>query len=253
MSELAVSWYAMLSTINNTIAAPLREMAAGTGLPLVSALILGLIGATSPCQLTTGAGAIAFVARGTGDRRSVMARMLAYLLGKALVYTLLGTVVVIAGRQLIQASIPSLVIVRKVLGPLMILLGLHLLGLVPVRVSLGQRMSGWLEERAGRGATGAFLLGIAFSLAFCPTLFLLFFGLTIPMALASPLGAFYPATFALGATIPLLVIAAALAVGFGSKAGYTSLSRRIGSWVQPAAAAVFILAGLNDTLLYWLL
>ena len=109
-------------------------------------------------------------------------------------------------------------------------------------------MSGSLEERAGRGATGAFLLGIAFSLAFCPPLFLLFFGLTIPMALASPFGAFYPATFALGTTLPLLAIAAALAVGFGSKAGYTSLSRRIGSLVQPAAAVPFILSRLRQPL-----
>lgn len=253
MREIAASWYALLSSLNAAVAGPLRTFADGIGLPVVSVLIFGLIGATSPCQLTTNASALAYLARGAGDRRAVAGSALAYLCGKAFVYTVLGLAVILAGRQLAQSSIPVIVIARKVPGPLMILLGLYLVGLVPLRLSLGQGLAGWLEARAGSGSSGAFLLGTAFSFAFCPTLFLLFFGLTIPLALSSPAGVAYPAVFAFGTTLPLLGLAGLLVGGVGATKGYLAGARRVDAWLRPAAAIVLVLAGLNDTVTYWFL
>jgi cytochrome c biogenesis protein CcdA len=220
--ELAASWYALLSTLNAAATPPLDALADGLGVPPLSALLFGLIGATSPCQLTTNASALAYVVRGAGDRApaapSALRSALAYLLGKVLVYTLVGVAVILAGQRLAQSSIPLFVAARKVLGPLMVVLGLYFLGVLPLRFWLGHGLAGWLEARAGGpGAAGAFLLGTAFSFAFCPTLFLLFFGLTIPLALGSPAGVAYPGLFALGTTLPLLGLAALLATG--AKAG----------------------------------
>lgn len=253
MQELALNWYVLQGTLNAAVAGPLRALADGIGLPIISALIFGLIGTTAPCQLTTNASALAYVARRADDRRAVALSTLAYLLGKVLVYTVLGAAVILAGQQLAQNTIPFIVVVRKVLGPVMILLGLYLLGLVPLRFSLGQGLAGWVEERAGSGTGGAFLLGTAFSLAFCPTLFLLFFGLTIPLALSSPVGVVYPGVFALGTTLPLLGLAGLLAVGVSGTKDYLAGARRIDAWLRPAAAVVLILAGINDTFTYWFL
>jgi hypothetical protein len=135
----------------------------------------------------------------------------------------------------------------------MVVLGLYLLGVVPLRLSLGQGLADRIESRAGAGAAGAFLLGAAFSFAFCPTLFLLFFVLTIPLALASPAGLLFPGVFALGTALPLLVVAGLLAAGASSTRDYVHGVRRAHHWVRPIAAAVLVLAGLNDTLTYWLL
>ncbi len=253
LREIATSWYAFLSTVNAAVATPLRDLADGLNLPLVSVLIFGLIGATSPCQLTTNAGALAYVARAGGGRGSVTVNALAYVLGKALVYTVVGAAVILVGRQLAQSSIPVIVVARKVLGPLMILMGLYLLGLLPVRFSLGRGVTGWLEARVGPGAGGAFLLGTAFSFAFCPTLFLLFFTLTIPLALGSPLGVVYPGVFALGTTLPLLGMVGLLAIGAGVTRAYLQGAQRLERWLRPVAAGVLIVAGLNDTLIYWFL
>ena len=110
-----------------------------------------------------------------------------------------------------------------------------------------------LEARAGRGAGGAFLLGTAFSFAFCPTLFLLFFGLTIPLALRSPAGIVFPGVFALGTTLPLFGLAALLTAGIGATKSYVRSAKRIEAWLRPAAAVVLVLAGLNDTFTYWFL
>jgi hypothetical protein len=253
LREFVAGWYALLSTLNAAVAGPVRDLADGLGIPLVSALLFGLLGATSPCQLTTNASALAYVARAGGPRGSVAVNAMAYLLGKALVYTVVGVTVILVGRQLAQSSIPVIVVARKALGPLMIVLGLHLLGLLPLRFSFGHGLTDRLEARAGAGVAGAALLGIAFSFAFCPTLFLLFFGLTIPLALASPVGAVYPGVFALGTTLPLLGLAGLLAAGVGATKGYLAGARRVDAWLRPAAAIVLVLAGLNDTLLYWFL
>jgi cytochrome c-type biogenesis protein len=233
LREIASNWYAFLSTFNATVAMPLRDLADGINLPLVSALIFGLIGATSPCQLTTNAGALAYVARAGGGRGSAAVNALAYLTGKVVIYTLVGMAVIVVGRELAQQSIPVIVAARKVLGPLMILMGLYLLGLVAMHVSLGGGLSSWLEKRAGSGAGGAFVLGAAFSFAFCPTLFLLFFGLTIPLALASPVGVIYPGAFAVGTTLPLLALAGLLTVGLDTGTSYVQGALRAERWLRP--------------------
>ncbi len=253
MQDLAAALYAVLSIFYRMVAQPLRALGDGLDVPLLSALLFGVIGATAPCQLTTSGGALAYVAQRAGDRRAVARDALAYLLGKALVYTVVGVAVILTGRQLAQGLIPVVVVARKVLGPLMILLGLSLLGLVPLRFALGHGIAGRLEARAGSGAGGAFLLGAAFSFAFCPTLFLLFFGLTIPLALRSPVGAVYPGVFALGTTLPLLGLVGLLAAGVGATRGYLAGVRRLDAWLRPVAAVVLILAGLNDTVVYWFL
>jgi cytochrome c-type biogenesis protein len=251
MRELVLNWYSLLNTVYATVAFPLRELADGIGLPLVSALIFGLMGAASPCQLTTGASALAFVTCETNNRRLVAARAGAYLLGKALVYTVLGLATIVLGRQLAESSIPIIVVARKILGPVMIMLGLYVLGWIPLRFSVGQSLAQWLEGRAGSGVSGSFVLGTAFSIAFCPTLFLLFFGLTIPMALSSPVGVLYPGVFALGMTLPLLGIAVIATVGVRSAQGAMLGAQRIGAVLRPLSALILVLSGLNDTVVYW--
>jgi cytochrome c-type biogenesis protein len=251
MRELIAAWYGLLSALSAGATEPVNAVGGGLGVPLISALLFGLVGALSPCQLTTGAGALAYIARAGGDRSLVARRALAYALGKSLVYTLGGGTVLLVGQQLAQRSVPVMVVARQVAGPLMLVLGLYLLGLVPLRFTLGHGLTDRLERRAGGGTGGAFLLGVAFAFTFCPTLFLLFFGLTIPLALRSPLGLAYPVVFALGTTAPLLLLASLFTLGRIVTPRSLRWMRRLNARVQPAAAVVLLLVGLNDTVLYW--
>jgi cytochrome c-type biogenesis protein len=252
VQQWVIQWYGSLSVLNAAVAGPLRDLADGIGWAPLSALIFGLIGTTAPCQLTTNAAALAYVARSSGDRAATARSAFAYLLGKVLVYSLIGLGVILAGRQLAVSAIPIVVVARKVLGPLMILLGLYLLGALPLHFSVGGPISNWIEDRAGAGWSGAFLLGTAFSFAFCPTLFLLFFGLMIPLALVSPTGVAFPAIFAVGTALPLIGLATVLTLGRGAT-DYVRGARRVDRWIRPAAAVVLVLAGLHDTVVYWLL
>ena len=91
---------------------------------------------------------------------------------------------------------------------------------------------------------------MAFSFTFCPTLFWLFFGLTIPLALASPGGLFYPGVFALGTTLPLLFFAGVIATGAGNLRAIVQGAKRFDIWAQRAVGIVFVLIGINEILLY---
>ena len=251
MTELMVAWYGWLSRVGQGPVLLIDSWIQAVNVPMVSALLLGLIGATSPCQLTTSLSALAFSAKQPSKAGTLMASV-AYVLGKVLVYSLVGGLVVLLGVRLQAASIPVVVVARKGLGPLMVLAGLGMLGVIRLRGALGQRWSRWLRRRLpGEGAGAGFLLGVAFSFAFCPTLFWLFFGLTVPLALQNPAGWSFPALFALGTGLPLLVLAGLVSLGLGAA---ETLAGRMGGLhrvLGRVAGVVFVLAGLHDALVYW--
>jgi sulfite exporter TauE/SafE len=246
-------WYILLSQVNVTLGEPLRQLAGRIDVPLVNAFLFGLIRATAPCQLTTNLSAIAYVSRDL-ERGRPWQEAAAYTLGKALVYSVVGAVVIGLGLQIQGAAVPVVVAARKLLGPLMITIGVVFLGLLRLRMSLGHNLAGKLRRRIStKGPWGAFLMGVVFAFAFCPTLFLLFFGLTIPLGLRSNAGLLVPGLFAVGTALPLLAYAGLLAAGNGMAGVYARNLSRPHTTAKRVAGAIFILAGINDTLTYWFL
>ncbi len=247
-------WYGLLSLPTSALSGPVGDLADTVNVPLLSALLFGLIGALSPCQISTNLAALAFTTRRADQPLVVALSATAYLLGKVVVYTVLGLAAVVLGQGLQQASIPVIVLARKALGPALLLMGLSMLGVIRLRGSVGGGASHWLERQAeGRGVVGAFVLGVAFAFAFCPTLFWLFFGLTLPLAVTSVVGFVYPAVFALGASLPLLVFVAAAMVGGVSRRAFVRQVRAVRSPVHWIAGILFLLVGLNEIILYWLI
>lgn len=253
IAELMTQWYVVLSRFSAALTVPVSDLADRLQLPLLTVFLFGLVGAVAPCQLTTNLSAMAWVGGHAGATRP-WRDALAYVLGKVLVYTALGALAVVVGRELQAAAIPVAVAARKVLGPLMIVVGLGLLGVLRLRGSVGRGASAWLQTRLPRaGAWRAFVLGVAFSFTFCPTLFWLFFGLTIPLALRSAAGWTFPGLFAVGTALPLLAFTALLMIGTDLAQGFVARVRRSHRLIGRIAGAVFILAGIHDTLTYWML
>lgn len=242
--------YQAAAELGNRLSEPVDALRRRTGTSLLAPFLLGLMGAAAPCQLSSGAAALAYVVRdgrgGQPQRRAaayLLARVLVYLLGGGLILTLIGGAV--------PAPAEFFVGVRRVLGPLTLLSGLVMLGVVRWRWLLGAGLAGRLHSVWARrgGLWGAFALGLAFSFSVCPTLFLLFFGLTLPLALSAPWGALYPALFALGMSTPLLLLAGLIPVqGAGKPA---ARARSISRLITPLAGVAFVLTGLFDTFVYW--
>lgn len=255
LREAALDLYRWSGTLNAALAGPVTALRSQTGVSLLTPFLLGLLAATAPCQLSTGMATLAYVAR-DGHAGGAWPRSLAFVGARVLVYLALGAVAVYAFGGTMTASGDFFTGVRRVMGPMMVLVGLALVGVIRPRFTARARLARWLEERARvkRGTLGAFALGLAFSLAFCPTLFLLYFGLTLPMAVTAPLGALYPVAFVLGTMLPLLLLVAFLPAGSaGERRAYLGGLRHLHRLATPLAGAVFILAGLYDTFVYWLL
>lgn len=254
----ALRLYAVGTSFNAVVAEPLNRLRLSTTVPLLAPLLLGLMAATAPCQLSTGSAALAYVGR-DGEPGGAVRRATAYLLAKVVFYAVAGAVVMYVVGGDVRAPGDFFTGVRRVLGPATLLAGLVMLRVIRPRFELGGRASARLRELAGaRGGTlGAFGLGLAFSLAFCPTLFFLFFAITVPLALSSPLGFAYPAVFAVGMTLPLLGVAWLVsgaregAAGPDAGGAYLRGLRRWNLVAAPVAGAVFVLAGLYDTVVYW--
>ncbi len=246
-------WYVFLSQLSATLGGPLGQLADRIQFPLVNALLLGMFGATAPCQLTTNLSAIAYVSRRPGEGRPWQ-KAVTYTLGQVVLYTGIGGMVIGLGLQIAASAVPVVVVARKLLGPLMLLIGLTFLGLLTLRMSLGQRCVERLRSRMpAKGPWGPFIMGVSFAFAFSPTLFLLFFGLAIPLGLRSNTGFLVPGLFAVGTALPLLASAGFLSAGNELAGTFASRLSWGHSILKKVAGVIFILAGINDTLTYWFL
>ena len=251
--DIVREWYLLLSRISASLSGPLGGLADRTQVAPLSAFLFGLMGATAPCQITTNLSAIAYVSRELGSERPWQ-EATAYTLGKLLVYSLIGGVIIGLGQQIQGAAISVAIVTRRLLGPVMLLIGLVFLDVLRFRMSLGQGVTKALQRRlAARGLWGAFLMGVIFAFAFCPTLFLLFFGLTIPLGVRSRAGLLIPGLFALGTSVPLLAYGGLLAMGSDLGERYLRRVARGHAPVRKIAGVIFLLVGINDTLTYWFL
>ena len=209
-----------------------------------SAIWLGILTAISPCPLATNIAAISFIGRQVGDRRMVLLSGLLYTAGRTVAYVLLGAVVtagVIASSDLSRFLQKHL---NEILGPILILLGMVLLGLIGSGLSLN--LAGQdLQKRAGKGgAWWAAVLGILFALSFCPVSAGLFFGALIPLSIKHESRLLLPTLYGAGTALP--VIAFAFLIAFATEHVGKAFNRlsQIEKWIRTTAGVLFVLAGL---------
>jgi cytochrome c-type biogenesis protein len=250
-AKLALPLYALVSKPFSWLAEPVNTVRSSLNLPLIGAFLLGLLGALAPCQLSTGAAAAAWFGKDSSQGLA-WSKVSCFFVGKVIVYVGFAFVALVLFKGEMNAPALLFTTVRKLISPAMIVMGLFLLGLIrlPAPNVTMAKLYRWAETRGGY--VGAFALGMAFSLAFCPTMFWLFFGLMLPSALDSGLGALFPLAFALGTSLPLLLVL--LLLDRGKKKGeLLSTMRRGGRWLNLGAGALLVLIGLYDTAIYWFL
>jgi cytochrome c biogenesis protein CcdA len=213
-----------------------------------SALWLGLLTSISPCPLATNLAAISFVGRDAGKPAAVLFSGLMYTLGRVLAYTLLGSLVV---ASLLSAPNVSVWLQRNInlfLGPLLVLVGMVLLGLIELPVGAGSGLNALRERVQKLGVVGAGLLGLLFALSFCPVSAALFFGSLVPLAIAERSPLLLPAVYGIGTGVPVLGFA--LLLVFGAKSLGTVFQKLTGieRWLRLGTGLVILLIGIYLTL-----
>ena len=213
-------------------------------IPIVSALILGLMTAVSPCPLATNITATAFISKNISSKRKVFLSGLLYSLGRGFSYTVIGLILYFGASKFHIARFFNQN-GEKFLGPLLIIIGLIMLNVIKLnflgKSSFQEKLSDKFKDK---GLLGSFLIGVVFALAFCPYSGALFFGILIPMTIASADGLYLPIIFAFGTGLPVILFTYLLAFTAGKVGVFYNKITKIEKVMRTVAGVVFILTGL---------
>lgn len=213
---------------------------------------LGILTSISPCPLASNVAAISFVGRSVGSPRKVLLAGLLYSVGRALTYVLVGALVV---SSLLSVPSVSFFLQRRmnqILGPLLILIGVGIMGWVRLPMPSWSWRQAFQERTARSGVIGAGLLGILFALSFCPVSAGLFFGALIPLAASANSRVLLPVIYGLGTALPVVVFAVLLALGAQGIGRTFNVLTRIERAARPVTAGIFVVAGIYLTATHYL-
>lgn len=222
----------------------LQSLLENYNIPILSALILGLMTAISPCPLATNITATAYIAKNISNKRLVFLSGILYSLGRAFSYTAIGLILYF-GASKFQISRFLQQNGEKFLGPLLVILGLIMLNVIRLNFFGKSGFQEKLSEKfRNKGLLGSFLIGVIFALAFCPYSGVLYFGMLIPMTIVSAKGLYLPIVFAFGTGLPVVLFTYLLAFTTGKIGVFYTKIAKIEKVMRLVAGVVFILAGL---------
>lgn len=217
----------------------------------LTALILGLMTAISPCPLATNISAIGFISRDLENRQKVFIKGLIYTLGRAISYTGLGLVLFL-GASKMKVSLLFQGWGEKLLGPLLILIGVFMLDFIRIKLPGFGTLTEKIGEKSRKSYWSTLLLGMLFALAFCPYSGVLYFGMLIPVTIASPGGLYLPVIFAIATGLPVILFAWLLAYAVGNVGRFYNRIKLFERWFRRVVAIVFILVGVCYITLFFL-
>ncbi len=222
----------------------LQSLLENYNIPILSAFVLGLMTAISPCPLATNITATAFISKNISSKRKVFLSGLLYSLGRGFSYTAIGLILYFGASKFHIARFFNQN-GEKYLGPLLIIIGLIMLNVIKLNFLGKLNFQEKLSERfKDKGLLGSFLIGVVFALAFCPYSGALFFGMLIPMTIASADGLYLPIIFAFGTGLPVLLFTYLLAFTAGKIGVFYNRITKIEKVMRTVAGVVFILTGL---------
>jgi len=221
----------------------LSNIMGNSSLPILSAFVLGLMTAISPCPLATNITAIGFISKDVENKKKVFLNGLVYTLGRAMSYTLIAVIIFIGADQFKVSGIFQQY-GEKVIGPLLVLIGLFMLDILQIKFPGVGNLTKRFQEKGTNSYWEVLILGVLFALAFCPYSGVLYFGMLIPMTISSASGLYLPIVFALATGIPVIIFAWLLAY---TVSGVGKLYHRIKTfeiWFRRLISLVFIVVGI---------
>lgn len=224
----------------------LQTMLDNSSAPAFTAFLLGLLTAVSPCPLATNIAAIGFISKDIEYRRRIFYNGLLYTTGRIVAYTVLGIILLTVLKEGasvfgIQKNISKWG--ELIIGPLLLLIGAFMLFGNSLKLpSFGFNGKG--EGLAKKGGLGAFLLGILFALAFCPSSGIFYFGMLIPMSVTATAGWLLPVLYAVATAIPVLIVAWILAFSVQHIGEFYGKMQTIQKWLNLTVGILFIIIGI---------
>ncbi|MBK7625688.1 MAG: sulfite exporter TauE/SafE family protein [Bacteroidales bacterium] len=221
----------------------LTNLLDSSSMPWLTAVLLGLMTAISPCPLATNITAIGFISRDLEDRNRVFYNGLFYTLGRAISYTLIPLIIFIGADQFKFSGFFQRY-GEKIMGPLLLIIGVFMLDFIRINFPGLSGLISRMETRKSWRYIDALLLGMVFALAFCPYSGVLYFGMLVPMTVVSSSGLYLPVLFAIATGIPVILFAWLLAYTVSGIGGIYNKIKIFEKWFRRVIAVLFMIVGI---------
>jgi cytochrome c biogenesis protein CcdA len=168
---------------------------------------------------------------------------LLYTLGRAITYTAIALIIFLGADQLKFSGFFQRY-GEKIVGPLLIVIGLFMLDIFRIRFPGFNRLTTGMQDKKKWGYFDALLLGLLFALAFCPYSGVLYFGMLVPLTVSSASGLYLPIIFAVATGIPVIIIAWVLAYTVSGIGNVYNKIKSFELWFRRIIAVIFIVIGI---------
>lgn len=232
----------------------LQSILENSSVPVITAFILGLLTAVSPCPLATNITAIGFIGKDIENRHRIFINGLLYTLGRVVTYTVLGFILIPILREgasmfAVQKAISKYG--EILIAPLLIVIGIYMLDLIKLNIPKISINGEYVKKRT-KGSWGALFLGILFSLAFCPSSGIFFFGMLIPLSAAEAGGYLLPVVYAIATGLPVILVAWVLAYSVAGLGKFYNRIQVFEKWFRKIVAILFIAMGIYYAVMFYL-
>jgi len=232
---------------------PFMEAMGTSNIPLIAAFFIGLMVSISPCPLATNITAIAYISKKINNGKSTLITSFVYTFGRMFTYVSLASLIVYIGVSIQAISLFLQNYGDKILGPLLIFVGLVMLNFIRLPSFKGSSKLDKIKEKLSeKGYLGSFSLGIIFALAFCPISGVLFFGMLIPLSLKFSDGLLIPSVFAFATGLPVIILSFILVYSVSKIGKIMHKVQAFEKYTRYVVAVIFILIGLYYIWSVWL-
>lgn len=230
----------------------LSDIIDSSKMPWLIAVVLGLMTAISPCPLATNIAAIGFISKDAGKKKRVFFNGIFYTLGRSITYTGIAFIILLGADQLEFAGFLQKN-GEKILGPLLLVIGLFMLDVIRLNFPVFSRLASVMEKKKKWRYFDVVLLGMIFSLAFCPYSGVLYFGILIPLSIASVSGLYLPVIYSVATAVPVIIVAWLLAFMISGAGSFYNRIKSYEVWIRRSAALLFIGVGIYYIIRIYLL
>lgn len=231
----------------------LQHLLDGSTVPILTAFLLGLLTAVSPCPLATNIAAVGYISKDLENRRRVFLNGLLYTLGRVATYTLLGAVLIAVLRA--GASVFA---IQKAIGkwgemliaPALILIGLFML--FGHRLNLPNFGFSGRGERDGAGwRMGCAVARHSFFSGVLPDERRFLFRNAYSDVGRRNGGYLLPAVFAVATGLPVVIVAWLLAYSVAGLGAFYNRMQAIQKWLSRIVGLLFIAVGIYYGAIYF--
>jgi cytochrome c-type biogenesis protein len=217
---------------------------------IFSVIWLGILTSISPCPLATNIAATTYIGKQINSRYATVLAAAAYTLGRTLSYVLISILIVAGLISIPGVSMFLQIHMNKILGPILLVTGLFILGLIRIRVPSMAFNTNMLQKLGDSGFFGAVVLGFLFALSFCPVSAAFFFGSVIPLSLKYQSTFILPFGYGVGTAAPVILFAMIIVYSTRMAARFFRKLSVVERWFRRITGVVFVGIGLYFIMTY---